>query len=85
MNYLRDWQHQVNASLWRSLTKETMQWKACILWVNSMLNNFLAVNFVCELGPKLLKNTDVNYLLSEVFSQHSLERYFSCHLLGSDP
>ena len=30
----------------------------------------------CELGPELIKMTG-NYLLSEVFSQDPLERYFS--------
>ena len=30
-----------------------------------------------ELGPKLLKQTGVKYVLSEVFSQDPLERYFS--------
>lgn len=33
-----------------------------------------AVNSFTELGPKLLK---VGYILSEVFSQDPLERYFS--------
>lgn len=31
----------------------------------------------CELGPKLLELPRVGYLLSEVFSQDPLERYFS--------
>lgn len=31
----------------------------------------------CELGPKLLREDDVTYLLSEVFSQDPLEAYFS--------
>ena len=30
-----------------------------------------------ELGPQLLKLPNVDYLLSEVFSQDPLERYFS--------
>ena len=30
-----------------------------------------------ELGPQLLKLPNVDYLLNEVFSQDSLERYFS--------
>ena len=30
-----------------------------------------------ELGPKLLRQPDAKYLLSEVFSQDPLERYFS--------
>ena len=31
----------------------------------------------CELGPKLIKADDVEYLLSEAFSQDPLEAYFS--------
>ena len=31
----------------------------------------------CEVAPKLLCADDVHYLLSEVFSQDSLEAYFS--------
>ena len=31
----------------------------------------------CELGPKLLRLQNAGYLLSEVFSQDPLERYFS--------
>lgn len=30
-----------------------------------------------ELGPFLLRQPNINYLLSEVFSQDSLEKYFS--------
>lgn len=37
----------------------------------------IAVNSFTELGPKLLKFPGVKYLLSEVFSQDPLERYFS--------
>lgn len=37
---------------------------------------FLVSSF-CELGPKLLAIPGVEYLLSEVFSQDPLERYFS--------
>ena len=36
-----------------------------------------AVKSFTELGPKLLEVPGVNYLLSEVFSQDPLERYFS--------
>ena len=36
-----------------------------------------AVKSFTELGPKLLEVSGVNYLLSEVFSQDPLERYFS--------
>ena len=31
----------------------------------------------CELAPKLLRADDVDYLLSEAFSQDPLEAYFS--------
>ena len=31
----------------------------------------------CEVAPKLLSADDIHYLLSEVFSQDSLEAYFS--------
>lgn len=37
----------------------------------------LTVNSFTELGPELLKLDGVEYLLSEVFSQDPLERYFS--------
>lgn len=37
----------------------------------------LAVNSFTELGPKLLQFPGVHFLLSEVFSQDPLERYFS--------
>lgn len=37
----------------------------------------LTVNSFTELGPTLLKLNGVKYLLSEVFSQDPLERYFS--------
>ena len=37
----------------------------------------LAVKSFTELGPQLLKIPNVDYLLSEVFSQDPLERYFS--------
>ena len=37
----------------------------------------ISVNSFTELGPKLLKVPGVNYILSEVFSQDPLERYFS--------
>lgn len=48
-------------------------------------NNTASVNYnlyflVCsftELAPKLISNSNVKYLLSEVFSQDPLERYFS--------
>ena len=36
-----------------------------------------AVKSFTELGPRLLRLPGVNYLLSEVFSQDPLERYFS--------
>ena len=36
-----------------------------------------AVHSFTELGPKLLEIPGVEYLLSEVFSQDPLERYFS--------
>ena len=36
-----------------------------------------AVQSFVELGPFLLKQPNINYLLSEVFSQDSLEKYFS--------
>ena len=35
------------------------------------------MNSFTELGPKLLQLPNVKYLLSEVFSQDPLERYFS--------
>ena len=35
------------------------------------------MNSFTELGPKLLRLEGVQYLLSEVFSQDPLERYFS--------
>ena len=38
---------------------------------------FCAVKSFTELGPQLLMVPGVNYLLSEVFSQDPLERYFS--------
>ena len=38
---------------------------------------FCAVNSFTEVGPQLLQTPGVNYLLSEVFSQDPLERYFS--------
>lgn len=37
----------------------------------------LPVKSFCELAPLLLRADDVEYLLSEVFSQDSLEAYFS--------
>ena len=37
----------------------------------------LTVHSFTELGPKLVKLEGVKYLLSEVFSQDPLERYFS--------
>ena len=37
----------------------------------------IAVKSFTELGPQLLKLPNVDYLLSEVFSQDPLERYFS--------
>ena len=37
----------------------------------------IAVMSFTELGPQLLKLPNVDYLLSEVFSQDPLERYFS--------
>ena len=36
-----------------------------------------AVQSFVELGPFLLKQPNINYLLSKVFSQDSLEKYFS--------
>ena len=42
------------------------------------MHSFLVtVKSFTELGPQLLKNPSVQYLLSEVFSQDPLERYFS--------
>lgn len=43
-----------------------------------IINHFyyIIVKSFCELGPHLIK-TRGNYLLSEVFSQDPLERYFS--------
>ena len=38
--------------------------------------SFTVLSF-CELGPKLLEADDVEYLLSEAFSQDPLEAYFS--------
>ena len=38
---------------------------------------FSSVKSFTEIGPKLLKIAGVKYLLSEVFSQDPLERYFS--------
>ena len=38
---------------------------------------YTAVKSFCELGPQLLKLNGVKYLLSEVFSQDPLERYFA--------
>lgn len=35
------------------------------------------VNSFCELAPKLLREKDVGYVLSESFSQDPLEAYFS--------
>ena len=42
-------------------------------------NNYasFSVKSFTELGPLLLKSADVSYLLSEVFSQDPLEKYFS--------
>ena len=37
----------------------------------------IAVSSFVELGRQLLQLPNVNYLLSEVFSQDPLERYFS--------
>ena len=44
-----------------------------------------AVKSFTELGPQLLRLPGVKYLLSEMFSQDDLERYFSCqsHCGGS--
>ena len=42
-----------------------------LLWILNAVNSFT------ELGPTLLKLPNVKYLLSEVFSQDPLERYFS--------
>ncbi len=46
----------------------------------------IAVLSFAELGRQLLQLPNVNYLLSEVFSQDPLERYFSrqCHRGGSN-
>ena len=38
---------------------------------------YIVVKSFTELGPLLLKIPGVTYLLSEVFSQDPLERYFS--------
>lgn len=47
---------------------------------------FYTVKSFTELGPKLLKIPGVQYILSEVFSQDPLERYFSKqrHRCGSN-
>ena len=37
----------------------------------------ITIKSFSELGPALLQNPDAKYLLSEVFSQDPLERYFS--------
>ena len=37
----------------------------------------IAVMYFTELGPQLLKLPNVDYLLSNVFSQDPLEHYFS--------
>lgn len=42
-----------------------------------MYHDALAVKSFTELGPRLLQLEGVKYLLSEVFSQDPLERYFS--------
>ena len=42
-----------------------------------MFLHLLLVKSFTELGPQLLAYADVEYLLSEVFSQDPLERYFS--------
>ena len=41
-----------------------------------MFTSFAVKSFT-ELGPQLLQQPDVKYLLSEVFSQDPLEKYFS--------
>ena len=40
-------------------------------------NYYDTVLFFCELAPKLIEAEDVEYLLSEAFSQDPLEAYFS--------
>lgn len=50
----------------------------CIYFINfNALTFFHSVKSFTELAPQLLMLPDVQYLLSEVFSQDSLERYFS--------
>ena len=62
------------------LSHETRQGLVSKLSVNCFYTYILyliVVTSFTELGPKLLKVPGVNYLLSEVFSQVPLERYFS--------
>ena len=60
------------------ITGSKYQSHALLCFVDTMSCIYLsAVNSFTELGPKLLALPGVSYLLSEVFSQDLLERYFS--------
>ena len=73
LGYLDKWESE---ALSREGASKTENRKRCISQ-QTLEGLRITVNSFTELGPKLLQLPGVKYLLSEVFSQDPLERYFS--------